>query len=52
MNSIWNLERIFPRHVVVRMRRRESLAGMLGERLLESYARYEKLFKGQTMMVS
>ena len=26
----------------------QRLAGMLGERLLESYARYEKLFRGQT----
>ena len=26
------------------------LAGMLGERLLESYARHEKLFKGQTFV--
>ena len=26
----------------------QRLAGMLGERLLESYARYEKLFRGPT----
>ncbi len=26
----------------------QRLAGMLGERLLESYARYEKLYKGDT----
>jgi len=28
----------------------QRLAGMLGERLLESYARYEKLFRGQTFV--
>ena len=26
----------------------QRLAGMLGERLIESYSRYEKLFKGET----
>ena len=28
----------------------QRLSGMLGERLLESYARYEKLFRGQTFV--
>jgi CRP-like cAMP-binding protein len=28
----------------------QRLAGMLGERLLESYARYEKLFRGETFV--
>jgi CRP-like cAMP-binding protein len=28
----------------------KHLAGMLGERLLESYARYEKLFRGETFV--
>ncbi len=28
----------------------QRLAGLLGERLLKSYARYEKLFKGQTLV--
>ena len=28
----------------------QRLAGLLGERLLESYARYEKLFRGQTFV--
>ena len=28
----------------------KRLAGMLGERLLESYARYEKLFRGETFV--
>jgi CRP-like cAMP-binding protein len=28
----------------------QRLAGMLGERLLESYARYEKLYKNQTFV--
>lgn len=28
----------------------QRLAGMLGERLLESYARYEKLFSGKTFV--
>ncbi len=28
----------------------QRLAGMLGERLLESYARYEKLFHGETFV--
>jgi CRP-like cAMP-binding protein len=28
----------------------QRLAGMLGERLLESYARYEKLFSGDTFV--
>jgi CRP-like cAMP-binding protein len=28
----------------------QRLAGMLGERLLESYARYEKLFRGDTFV--
>ncbi len=28
----------------------QRLSGMLGDRLLESYARYEKLFRGQTFV--
>ncbi len=28
----------------------QRLAGMLGDRLLESYARYEKLFRGETFV--
>jgi CRP-like cAMP-binding protein len=28
----------------------QRLAGMLGERLIESYARYEKLFRGETFV--
>ena len=28
----------------------QRLAGMLGERLLESYARYEKVFRGETFV--
>ncbi len=28
----------------------QCLAGMLGERLIESYARYEKLFRGETFV--
>jgi CRP-like cAMP-binding protein len=28
----------------------QRLAGMLGERLMESYARYEKLFRGETFV--
>ncbi len=28
----------------------QRLAGMLGERLVESYARYEKLFRGETFV--
>jgi CRP-like cAMP-binding protein len=28
----------------------QRLAGMLGERLLESYARYEKVFRGETLV--
>lgn len=28
----------------------QRLSGLLGERLLESYARYEKLFRGQTFV--
>jgi hypothetical protein len=28
----------------------QRLAGMLGKRLMESYARYEKLFRGETLI--
>lgn len=45
MNDLQSLLKEDPENGLIFFQR---LAGLLGERLIESYARYEKLFKGET----